>query len=381
MISLIRSKIIRIYPTKEQEQILWKHINCSRYIWNYMLAYQKERYENGEKHLSKFGMNKYLTTVKNDGEHQWLYEISNTTLQAVCGDLAEAYQRFFKKISGFPKFKSKKKAKASFPVGSNYIYFLENIVHIPKLDKVKYKTDYTIPLSKDVKLFNPRITYTANKKWILTVGFECENQTPELTDNLMGIDLGIKELAVISYGNECLKFGNINKSKKMKNLESKLKHLQRNLSRKYKQNDSYEETKNIRKDIEKIKRLYHHISNIRKNYLHQTTHKLVSLLPERVVMEDLNVNGMMKNKHLSKAIQNQCFYEFRRQMTYKCEERGIEIVFANRFFPSSKTCSNCGSYKKNLKLSDRVFVCEDCGIKIDRDYNAAINLMNYRVLF
>lgn len=345
-----------------------------------MLALQIERYENGEKHLSKFDMNKYLTTVKQDGEHQWLYDVSNTTLQTVCGDLAGAYQRFFKKISDFPKFKSKKKAKTSFPLRNDSVYFLGEVVHLPKIGKVKYKTDYKIPLGKEVKLSNPRITYTPNGKWILSVGFECENQTPELTDSLMGIDLGIKELAVVSFENECLKFGNINKSRKMKNLESKLKHFQRNLARKHKQNGSYEETANIRREKEKIKRLYYHISNIRKNYLHQTTHKLVSLLPQRIIMEDLNVSGMMKNRHLSKAIQNQCFYEFRKQMAYKCEELGIEIIFADRFFPSSKTCSCCGSYKKDLKLSDRVFICNDCGNVIDRDYNAAINLMNYKVL-
>lgn len=377
---MIRSKIIRIYPTKEQEQTLWKHINCSRYIWNYMLALQIERYENDEKHLSKFDMNKHLTIVKQDGEHQWLYEVSNATLQTVCGDLADAYQRLFKKISGFPKFKSKKKAKTSFPLRNDSIYFLEDAIHLPKMGKVKYKTNYQIPLGKEVKLSNPRITYTPNGKWVLSVGFECENQAPELTNNLMGIDLGIKELAVVSFNDECLKFSNINKSKKMKNLESKLKHFQRNLARKYKQNSSYEETKNIQKEKKKIKRLYYRISNIRKDYLHQTTHKLVSLLPQRIVMEDLNVSGMMRNRHLSKAIQNQCFYEFRRQMTYKCEELGIEIVFADRFFPSSKTCSCCGSYKKELKLSERIFVCEDCGLTIDRDYNAAINLMNYKVL-
>lgn len=376
---MIRSKIIRIYPTKEQEQILWKHINCSRYIWNYMLALQIEKYENGKKHLSKFDMNKHLTTIKQDREHCWLYEVNNATLQTVCGDLTEAYQRFFKKISGFPKFKSKKKAKTSFPLRNDSIYFLEDTVHLPKMGKVRYKTDYEIPLGKEVKLSNPRITYTPNEKWILSVGFECENQAPELTDNLMGIDLGIKELAVVSFDDECLKFGNINKNKKVKNLEGKLKHFQRNIMRKYRQNGSYEETKNIQKEKGKIKRLYYHISNIRKNYLHQTTHKLVSLLLQQIVMEDLNISGMMKNKHLSKAIQNQCFYEFRRQMTYKCEELGIEIVFADRFFPSSKTCSCCGSYKKELKLSDRMFVCEDCGTKIDRDYNAAINLMRYKV--
>lgn len=377
---MIRSKIIRLYPTKEQEQLLWKHINCSRYIWNYMLSYQIKRYENGEKYLSKFGMNKHLTAVKHDGEHQWLYEVSNATLQTVCGDLAEAYDRFFKKISKFPKFKSKKKAKNSFPVrGDNGFYFLEDSVQIAKVGKIKYKTNYSIPLDKNVKTINPRISYTPNGKWVLTVSFEYENQDFELTDNSIGIDLGIKELAVVSFSNECLKFKNINKTRKMKKLNSKLKHLQRNLSRKYRQNGSYEETNNIRKEIEKIRKLYYHISNIRKNYLHQTTHILVSLLPNRVVMEDLNVSGMIKNRHLARAILEQCFYEFRRQMTYKCEEKGIEIIFADRFFPSSKTCSYCGSYKKDLKLNDRTFICEDCGNKIDRDYNAAINLMNYKV--
>lgn len=312
-----------------------------------MLSYQIKRYENGEKHLSKFGMNKHLTAVKQDGEHQWLYEVSNATLQTVCGDLAEAYDRFFKKISKFPKFKSKKKAKNSFPVrGDHGFYFLEDSVQIAKVGKIKYKTNYSIPLGKDVKTINPRINYTSNGKWILTVSFEYENQDFELTDNSMGIDLGIKELAVVSFSNECLKFKNINKTKKMKKLNSKLKHLQRNLSRKYRQNGSYEETNNIRKEIEKIRKLYYHISNIRKNYLHQTTHTLVSLLPNRVIMEDLNVLGMIKNRHLARAILEQYFYEFRRQMTYKCEEKGVEIIFADRFFPSSKTCSYCGSYKK-----------------------------------
>lgn len=375
---MIRSKIIRLFPTKEQEQLLWKHINCSRYVWNYMLNYQEERYKNGEKHLSGFGMNKHLTSVKQDGEHEWLYEVSNATLQQSCVDLAEAYNRFFKKISGHPKFKSKKKSKSSYPVRSDHgFYFLENVVQISKIGKIKYKTNYEIPLGK-YNFINPRITYTSNGKWILTVGWECESQAPKLTDKEMGIDLGVKELAVVSYGDECIRFGNINKSRTVRKLESKLKHLQRNLSRKYRTNGSYEETNNIRKNKKQIKQLYFRLSNIRDNYLHQTTHRLVSLLPQRIVMEDLDIQDMMKDKHMAKSIQDQKLYEFRRQMTYKCEELGIEIIFSDRFFPSTKTCSCCGSYKK-MKLSDRIYECENCGLKIDRDYNAAINLMNYRV--
>lgn len=377
---MIKSRIIRLFPTKKQEELFWKHIGCSRYIYNYMLAYQIDNYKNGGKHLSAYDMSRLLTQVKKDGEHEWLKEVSNASLQRSCADLAFAYDMFFKKINGFPKFKSKKKSKSSFPCreGVERFYFLEDEVKIEKLGKVKYKTNYKVPLGNKQKFINPRISLTANGKWILTVGWECENQAPELTDKPMGIDLGVKQLAVVSFNDECLKFGNINKSKKVKQLNNKLKHLQRNLARKYRQNGSYKETNNIRKEKEKIKRLYYHISNIRRNYLHQTTHQLISLLPQKVVMEDLNVKGIMKNRHLARAIQEQCFYEFRKQMTYKCEWNNIEIVFANRFYPSSKTCSYCGTYKKDLLLKDRIFVCDECGNKIDRDYNAAINLMKYK---
>lgn len=378
---LIKSRIIRLFPTKEQEQKMWQHIGASRWVWNYMLDLQIKRYENGEKHLSAFDMNKLITVIKKEKELNWLSKIASHTLYRSCADLHIAYDRFFKKTNGFPKFKSRKKSKSSFPLCDSLgkTWFSQDCVNIQRVGKVKYKTNYDIPLGNKQKFINPRVSYTANGKWILTVSIECESQAPILTENLMGIDLGIKELAVVSYGKECIKFHNINKSKRLKQLNRKLKHLQRNLARKYRKNVSYNETNNIRKEKEKIKRLYYRISNIRKNYLHQATHKLISLLPKRIVMEDLNISGMMKNHHLAKAIQEQCLYEFRRQMEYKCQWNDIEIVFAGRFFPSSKTCSNCGSYKKELKLSDRVFVCEDCGNVIDRDYNAAINLMRYKV--
>ncbi len=378
---MIKSKIIRLFPTKEQEQKLWRHVGASRFIWNYMLTLQIERYKNGEKHLSAFGMNYLLTDIKKTEEFSWLYEVSNGTLKRSCADLSVAYGKFFRKISSFPRFKSRKKTKPSFPLEDTVgkVWFSELAVNVPNVGKVAYKTNYGLPLGNKQKFSNPRISYTANGKWLLTLGMECETQAPTLTDMSMGIDLGIKELAVVSYGSEHLVFGNKNKSRQVRQLQRKLNHYQRNLARKYRANGSYAETGGVRKDKEKIKRLHYHIANIRKDYLHQTTHALVSMRPKRVVMEDLNVQGMMKNRHLSKAIQEQGFYEFIRQMKYKCEWNGIEFVQADRFYPSSRTCSCCGAYKKDLRLNDRVFKCDACGAELDRDYNAAINLMRYEV--
>ena len=377
----IKSMIIRLFPTKDQEQKMWQHIGASRFIWNYMLALQQERYKNGEKHLSAFGMNYLLTPLKHDGEHEWLRDVSHQTLQKSCADLAKAYDGFFRKRTGFPKFKSRKKSKPSFALADaiGKVWFSETCVNVPTVGKVAYKTNYNIPLGRDKKFVNPRIQYTANHKWIITVGVECENQAPTLTDKPMGIDLGVKELAVVAFGDEQIVFHNKNKSKKVRQLRRKLKHLQRNLARKYRTNGSYEETNAVKELKDQIKRLYFHISNIQKDYIHQTTHTLVSLLPKIVTMEDLNVNGMMRNRCNSRAIGEQCLSEFIRQMKYKCEWNGIEFFQVDRFYPSSKTCSCCGTIKKDLKQSDRTYICKECGAVIDRDYNAAINLMKYKI--
>ena len=378
---MIKSFKIRIYPTKAQEELIWKHIGSCRYIWNWMLAKQEELYAAGEKHLSDFDMIRLITPLKNDGEHEWLYEVSNASLQIVCRDLQKAYKCFFKKLSGFPKFKSRKRSKLSYPVCANRFYFVDNnMVQIQKLGKVRYKTDFNLPLDKEYKFSNPRIT-NRNGKWLLSFGMECENQTHKLTDMSIGIDLGIKDLAIAECNGQIV-FHNINKSKKMKELCKKQKHLQRSISRKYEANkkgQKYIKTKNIERLENKLRKLYCHIANIRKNYIHQCTHDLVSLLPSRVVMEDLNITGMMKNRHLARAIQEQCLYEFIRQMRYKCEWNGIEFIQADRFYPSSKTCSCCGNIKRDLKLSDRIYKCDICGLKIDRDYNAAINLSKYTI--
>jgi putative transposase len=375
---MIKSYKIRLLPNEIQEQKLWEHVNVARFTWNYGLAYQSDRYKNGEKHLSGYDLRKVFISLKKEDEHLWLKNISAHTIYNVVLDLDLAYKNFFKKISGKPKFKSKHKCKQAFPVKYDCVYFIDNRVNIEKIGKIKYQTNYTLPQGREYKFSNPRIKYE-NGKWILSFGIECENQTQKLNDFSMGIDLGVKELAYVSYDNKSKKYKNINKTKKMKHLKKRLKQLQRKVSRKYeanKQDKKYIKTKNIIKTEAKIKKLHTKISNIRKDYIHKITSELVNLNPKRIVIEDLNIQGMMKNKHLSKAIAEQNLYEFRRQIEYKSAWKGIEVIIADRFFPSSKTCSCCGNIKSDLKLKDRVYKCE-CGLEIDRDLNASINLMNY----
>ena len=382
---MIKSYQIRIFPTPEQEQLMWKHIGCCRFIWNYMVALQEDRYRAGEKHLRHFDMSNLLPQLKKQEEYTWLNEVSSQSLRRVCEDVSKAYQSFFKKVNKHPKFKSKKRARPSFPLRSGGgVYFKNGFVQVPNIGKVSYKTNYNLPEGSKVKLTDPRVHYRkANGKWILTFGIEHENQVRELSDNDMGIDLGVKELAVVAYGDQQIVFHNINKSKRVRTLEKKKKHLQRVISRKYEvgnrqhPGEKWQKTNAILKYEQQAREIDYKLSNIRKNYIHQTTHKLVELLPKAVVMEDLNVSGMMKNRHLSKAISQQGFFEFMRQMQYKCEWNGIEFVQVPRFYPSSKTCSGCGGVKHDLRLRDRTYICPACGLEIDRDYNAAVNLMKY----
>ena len=375
-----KSLKIRLYPTPEQEILMWKHIHASRFIWNYMLSVQKERYAKGEKHLTAFDMNYLLTSLKKQDEYNWLNEISYKTLSTTCSYLHKAYKAFFEKRASLPKFKKRKNSKISFPIESSIgnFYFIKDLVYVQKIGKIKYRTSYNLPQGRKQKFVTPRISY-CNGKWILSVGIKCDNQASHHLSGKMGIDLGVKELAIVAYNNQNFIFHNINKTKRVKNLKRKLAYLHKKVSRKYKVNGNYEKTKSILKTEAQIKEICYHISKIRENYIHQITHQLISLYPERIVMEDINISGLMKNKFLSAAIQEQCFYEFIRQIKYKCLRNGIEFIQANRFYPSSKTCSCCGNIKKDLTLSDRVYVCNQCGFTIDRDINAAINLMNYGI--
>ena len=380
---MIKGFVIRIYPNTEQKHKFFAHIGCSRYIWNHMLELQNSRHSKGLKHLSAYDMIKFLTPLKKDGEHAWLYDVSNASLQNVCKDLAEAYKKFFSEKCGYPKFKAKKKAKPVYPVRSENFYFAdEQYLNIEKVGKVKYKTDCSFPAGKNAaKYSNVRVTYNPLKdRWYISLGIDCENQATVLTDKPLGIDLGIKNLAIAAYDDKCLVFANINKSAQIRRLKKNIKHIQKSISRKYEANKvgkKFIKTNNIVREEEKLRALWNRLTNIRMNYIHQTTHKLVSLLPSRVIMEDLNIKGMMKNKHLSKSISEECWGEFIRQMKYKCERLNIPFLQADRFYASSKICSCCGQKKNNLKLKDRIYHCDYCGTTIDRDFNAALNLCRY----
>lgn len=376
---MIKGIKIRLYPTKAQEELMWKHVHASRFIYNYMLALQNENHSNGKSYISRFDMVKLLTPLKKESDFEWLAEVSSKTLQTVCNDLNESFTRFFNNKSKHPKFKRRKTAKSKFPIRSDHLFFKDGCANFEKIGMIKYKTDRDLPSGRGFKYINARVSFS-NGKWILSFGIECENQAQELNDYSMGIDLGIKDLATVSYGDDSLVFNNINKSKTVRTLKHNINNLQHRISRKYRQNkcgNKFIKTRNIEKCEMKLKKMYARLSNIRSNYIHQTTHTLVSFLPKRVVMEDLNILGMMKNRHLSGAVQDQCFCEFIRQMKYKCEWNGIEFIQADRYYPSSKTCSCCGNVKRDLKLKDRTFICSECGFTIDRDLNAAINLMRY----
>ena len=377
----IKGYKIRIFPTKEQERKLWQHIGACRFIWNYMLNDQEERYKNGDTCVTAYNLMRRLKPLKNDGEHDWLYEVSNRSLQKVCNDLAYAYKRYFKGLAKHPKFKSKKKTKPAYPISADYFYFKDDkFLNIEKVGKVKYKTDFQFDFGLDTKKYkNARVSYK-NGKWFVSFAVAFESQERELSDVSMGIDLGVKDLAIVEFNGEQITFHNINKSKKVRLLEKESRRLQRSISRKYEQNkqgNTFIETNNIMKEKAKLRKIYARLTNIRENYIHQITNSLVSMAPKRVVMETLSISGMMKNRHLSKAVGDQNLFKFIRWMKYKCEWNGIEFVQADRFFPSSKLCSNCGCVKHDLKLKDRVYVCDDCGFVIDRDYNAAINLSRY----
>lgn len=373
---MVKSLKIRLIPTEQQEELMFKTIGCSRFAYNWALSKCNEHYESGEKY-SMSNIRKEFTQLKKQEDYKWLNEVSNTAMVESMRNLDKAFKSFFKKNSKYPKFKSKRKSKQSFYVRYDALYFKDNVCNIEKIGKVKFKTNYKIP---NCKYSNPYCSYDG-RYWYLSFGVEVEENQTTLNPKLsIGIDLGVKELAVCSNG---ITIKNINKTKRVKKLKKQLKRTQRQISRKYeynKQRNKFVKTQNIIKLEHKTKMIYRRLSNIRNNHIHQSTARIVNEKPYRVVMEDLNIVGMMKNKHLSKAIAEQCLYEFIRQMKYKCEWNGIKFIQVDRYYPSSKTCSNCGNIKIDLKLKDRTYVCKHCGLEINRDYNASINLSNYELV-
>lgn len=370
---MILAKKVRLYPSQLQEQKLWQSVGTARFIYNWTLSRQEENYRNGGKFISNNDLRKEITQLKKT-ELVWLNEVSNNVAKQSVKDACESYRRFFKGLSDKPRFKSRRKSKKTFYNDNLKLKVKEGrLVNIEKVGWIK--TNEQIPI--DAKYSNPRISYD-NKYWYISVGIEQEEIKEELTDISLGIDLGLKDLAICSDGTV---YKNINKTYVVRKIEKKLRRLQRQVSRKYENNKKgkeYVKTSNIIKLEKQIQQVHRRLANIRNNYLHQTTTSIVKTKPYRVVIEDLAVSNMMKNKHLSKAISKQGFYEFRRQLEYKCKFRGIELILADRFYPSSKTCSQCGEVKKDLKLKDRVYNCK-CGLSIDRDLNASLNLKNYKL--
>ena len=383
----MKSFKVRLIPNNRQRTRLFQFAGAARFAYNWALRKEIDAYEAGEKFFSGYDLTKKFTLLKNSSEYPWLKTISSqTTFQAV-RDCADAYIKFFKKQSGHPRFKSKRRGDFKFYQAANKIRITATHVKLEAIAQSRRKNRQQlnwlrlaekgrIPLG--VKYFNPRITFDG-LNWWLSVAVEFSDPKPvENCDESIGIDLGIKKLATCSDGTI---YPNINRTAKVRNLKKKQRRLQRSISRKYEMNnkkgESYSKTRNIIKSERKLLRIHHRLADIRQNYRHQITSAIIGRKPNPIVLEDLNVRGMMSNRHLAKAVQEQGFYKFRRQIEYKAAWSGLRVVVADRFYPSSKTCIACGHVKKNLRLSERIYHCENCGNVIDRDLQAAINLKRY----
>ena len=373
-----------LLPNNKQKTKLFQYANTARFAYNWALDKEQENYKNGRKLISDGDLRKEFTHLKKTEEYGWLNNVSNNVTKQAIKDACDAYKRFFKGLAKFPKFKSRKHAAPSFYQDNVKIQFTDTHVKAEgfayskkknkqKLNWIKLAEHGRIPTS--CKYMNPRIKYDG-LNWYITVGIECEDCTALPSNEGIGIDLGIKDSAICSDEH---KYQNVNKAQRTKKLEKRKRRLQRSISRKYEKNkkgESYCKTRSIIKSEKELLKLNHRLTNIRQNHLHQITSSIVKREPSFICIEDLNVSGMMKNKHLSRAVQQQGFYEFRRQIEYKSAWNNISVIIADRFFPSSKLCSCCGAIKKDLKLSGRIYRCE-CGNVIDRDYQAAINLKRY----
>jgi len=392
MKKLKRAYKVEINPTDEQKSKIHQTIGVSRFIYNFYIARNKEIYHREGKFISGMDFSKWLNKeyIPNNQDKKWIKEVSSkATKQAIMnGD--KAFRDFFKGAKDFPRFKKKKNqdVKAYFPKNNKTDWTIErHRVKIPTLGWVRLKEFGYIQTNSIVK--SGTVSQKADRYYVSilveerdikisnsNIGIKIANTNNEG----LGIDLGIKELAVCSDG---IKFKNINKTSTVKKVEKTLKREQRKLSRKYeslkirnkKEKGGNATSQNIQKQVVKVQKLHQRLRNIRTDYINKIVSSIIKQKPSYITIEDLNVKGMMKNKHLSKAIASQKFFEFKTKLTVKCKENHIELRIVDRFYPSSKTCSSCGKVKKDLKLSDRIYKC-DCGFTIDRDLNASINLKN-----
>lgn len=366
---------VRLLPTKSQLEWLKQCSGVSRFVYNWSLAYKISQYRNFGISVGQSEIMHELTEMKYTDEYVWLQGYSSELIKQSVKDMLSAYTNFFRRgCKGFPKFKKKGKCKESFYVRYDRLYSVDDrYVKFPKL-KEPVKISEPCFIAKGT-IKNPRVSFDG-KYWYLSFSYEAEPLQEELTGEILGIDLGIKELAVCSSG---VSYRNINKDANVIKLESRKRRLQRQISRMYLKNGN-KKTNNIRKLEQRVRLISRKLSNIRKTYIHQVTMEIVKTKPSCIVLEDLSITGMMKNKHLAKSIQDQQWYFFRQCIEYKARfYGGIEVVFAPRTYPSSKRCSCCGSVKKFLSLSDRTYVCDSCGFTCDRDLNASYNLRDLAV--
>ena len=375
---MLKSFKTEINPSEEQKVKIRKTIGTCRFIYNFYLAHNKELHENGKKFMSS---NKFRVWLNNEyvpkhPEYSWIKEAYSKAVTQAVNNGQTAFTRFFNHKSAFPRFKKKGKSNVK-------MYFVKNNpkdcrcerhrINIPSLGWVRIKEKGYIPTTKDGYVIKSgHVSIKADRYYVSVLIEIPDNRIANNSNEGIGIDLGLKDFAVVSNGTS---YKNINKSAKLKKLEKQLIREQRSLSRKYENVKKGGPTQraNIQKQRLKVQKLHHRIDNIRTDYINKTIAEIVKTKPSYITIEDLNVSGMMKNKHLSKAVASQKFYEFRTKLQAKCNENGIELRVVDRWFPSSKTCHCCGAIKKFLKLSDRTFTC-DCGYIEDRDFNAALNL-------
>lgn len=374
---MLKSFKTEINPTTEQKVKINKTIGTCRYVYNFYISYNQKLYQDGKKFMSSSEFSVWLNNefIPNNPDKAWIKEVSSKSVKKSIEDSYTAFNRFFNHKSNFPKFKKKGKSDTK-------MYFVRNNskdcqcerhrIKIPTLGWVRLKEKGYIPTTKDgFQIRSGTVSIKAGRYYVAVIVDVPNPSKSRLNDSGLGIDLGIKNLAIISNGDV---YKNINKSAKVKKLEKKLRREHRKLSRKYKITKKGGGTqKNIQKQRLKVQKLYQRINNIQTDYTNKTIAEIVKTKPSYIVIEDLNVKGMMKNKHLSKAVQQQKFYEFRTKLQAKCKDNGIELRIVDRWYPSSKMCHCCGNIKKDLKLSDRIYRCE-CGYIEDRDLNAALNL-------
>lgn len=373
-----RAYLIEIKPTTEQITKINQTIGTCRYVYNLYLSKNKEMYEKEGKFITGYDFSKWLNNVHTKEHDQWIKEVSSKAVKQAIMNGEKAFKNFFKGLAKYPRFKKKKNqdVKCYFPKNNKTDWKIErHRIKIPTIGWVRLK-EYGY-IQKDATVKSGTLSQRAGKYFVSILCEVEEIQArPKLEENGLGIDLGIKEFAVRSDGKI---HKNINKTRNVRKLEKKLKREQRSLSRKYenlKKRGEKTVTKraNIDKNILRVQKLHARLSNIRLEYVKSIVDQVVKTKPRYITIEDLNVKGMMKNRHLSKAVAQQCFYTFQTWILAKCKEYGIELRQVDRFYPSSKSCSCCGQKKVDLKLSDRTYKC-DCGNEIDRDLNASINLL------